>query len=239
MTIYGYCRVSKPKQKIERQIENILAVYPDARIIQEVHTRTAIEGRKEWARLMKRIQPGDLIVFDSVSRMSGNEEEGFAEYKRLYELGIDLAFLNEPHINTAVYKAAITRQVEMTGTNVDLLLEGVNNFLLALAEEQIKLAFQQSEKEVSDLHKRTKEGLREAKRRGVQLGRPAGKEYVSKKEIAARPIILKHAKDFGGSLTDAEVMRLAGVSHDTFYKYKRRLVAEQVAIKNSAVLEGE
>ena len=43
----------------------------------------------------------------------------------------------------------------MTGTNVDYILEGVNEYLMALAKEQIKLAFEQSEKETEDLHQRT------------------------------------------------------------------------------------
>ncbi len=38
---YGYCRTSKPKQSIERQIRNIKAAYPDAVIVQEVFTRDA------------------------------------------------------------------------------------------------------------------------------------------------------------------------------------------------------
>ena len=33
--IYGYCRVSSPKQNIDRQIRNIKRVYPDVHIVQE------------------------------------------------------------------------------------------------------------------------------------------------------------------------------------------------------------
>lgn len=102
---YGYCRISKPKQSIERQIRNIKALYPDAVIVQEVFTRTRLD-RKEWQKLMRVIQPGDTIIFDSVSRMSGNAEEGFAAYQELYEKGITLVFLKEPHINTETYKTA-------------------------------------------------------------------------------------------------------------------------------------
>ena len=76
---YGYCRISRPKQSIERQIRNIKAAYPDAVIIQEVFTRTRMD-RKEWPKLMKQIRSGDTIIFDSVSRMSGNAEDGFATY---------------------------------------------------------------------------------------------------------------------------------------------------------------
>ena len=94
---YGYCRISTPTQSIERQIRNIKAQFPDAVIVQEVYTRTKI-NRKEWNRLFARVQPGDTIVFDSVSRMSGNTEEGFAVYEELYERGVELVFLKEPHI---------------------------------------------------------------------------------------------------------------------------------------------
>lgn len=136
--IYGYCRISKAKQAIERQIRNIKAVFPNAYIIQEVFTRTRMD-RKEWLKLMKIIKPGDTIVFDSVSRMSGNAEEGFAEYERLYNMGVILIFLKEPHINTETYKKALETNIQLTGSSVDFILEGVNKYLMALAKEQIRL----------------------------------------------------------------------------------------------------
>ena len=222
--IYGYCRISKPKQVIERQIRNIKAAFPDAVIIQEIFTRTRID-RKEWLKLMKIIKPGDVIVFDSVSRMSGNAEEGFAEYERLYNMGGVLVFLKEPHINTETYKKALENNVKLTGSNVDFILEGVNKYLMALAKEQIKLAFEQSEKEVEDLHQRTKEGLVTAKLAGKQIGRKQGAEVITKKSLEKKQIILKHSKEFNGSLNDAEVMVLTGLARNTYYKYKRELKA--------------
>ena len=224
--IYGYCRISKAKQVIERQIRNIKAAFPDAIIIQEIFTRTRMD-RKEWLKLMKIIKPGDIIVFDSVSRMSGNAEEGFAEYERLYNMGVVLVFLKEPHINTETYKKALENNIQLTGSNVDFILEGVNKYLMALAKEQIKLAFEQSEKEVEDLHQRTKEGLITAKLAGKQIGRKQGAEIVTKKSLEKKQIILKHSKEFNGNLNDAEVMVLTGLARNTYYKYKRELKAER------------
>ena len=60
-------------------------------------------------------------------------------------------FLKEPHINTDTFKRALESNIALTGTNVDYILEGVNKYLMALAKEQIRLAFEQAEKEVSDL----------------------------------------------------------------------------------------
>lgn len=225
MKKYLYARISRPKQNIERQIRNLRAAYPDGILVQEAYTGTKMD-RKEWTRLFLRVQAGDLIAFDSVSRMSRNAEEGIAAYEELYNRGVELVFLKEPHINTATYKSALANAVPLTGTSVDLILQGVNDFLLELAREQIRLAFEQSEKEVADLHQRTKEGIETARLAGKQIGRAQGARLVTKKSVAAKELIKKHCKEFGGSLSDAETMALAGLSRNTFYKYKRELKEE-------------
>ena len=132
MKKYGYCRVSTPKQNIERQVRNIQNSYPDAIIIKEVYTGSTFQGRKELDKLISNLNSGDVIIFDSVSRMSRNAEEGFNLYEELFRKDITLIFLKEPHINTDTYKNAMTNQVRMTGDKVDLILEGLNRYLLEL-----------------------------------------------------------------------------------------------------------
>lgn len=221
--IYGYCRISTPQQKIERQVANILRAYPEAIIVVEAYSGRYMD-RPEWTKLRKKLQPGDTVVFDEVSRMSRNAEEGAAVYQELFEGGIALHFLKEPHIDTATYRKALANLISMTGTNVDFILEGINKYLMALAKEQIRLAFGQAEKEVEFLRRRTAEGLRQAKTNGSQIGAKAGSTFITKKSVAAKELITKHAKAFGGSLDDGEVMRLCGCSRNTYYKYKRELM---------------
>lgn len=224
--IYGYCRISTKQQSIERQVRNIKAVHPDAIIVKEVFTGTSFQGRKELDRILKQVQKGDLIVFDSVSRMSRNAEEGFEQYEKLFQTGIELEFLKEPHINTAVYRAALKNTVQLTGTNVDYILEGVNQYLMAVAKEQIKIAFEQAEKEVTDLHQRTREGMETARLQGKQIGLKKGAVLITQKSIEAKKKIRQHSVDFGGSLTDKDLIALTGVSRNSFYKYKRELLEE-------------
>lgn len=227
-TEYGYARISTPKQNIERQVRNILATHPKAHIIREIFTGTKFQGRKELDKLLRKIKEGDTIIFDSVSRMSRNAEEGFLMYQELFKCGINLIFLKEPHINTDTYKKALQGGIPTTGTNVDFILEGINKYLLALAKEQIRLAFEQAEKEVSDLHQRTAEGIETARLAGKQIGQKPGAKLTTKKSIIAKEIIQKHNKSFGGSLNDAETIRQAGISRKTFYKYKKELLAYTV-----------
>ena len=224
--IYGYCRISTGKQNIERQVRNILKVFPMAEIKQEVYTGTKYNGRKIFEQLLKFIKAGDTVVFDSVSRMSRNAETGFKIYQELYENGVELVFLKEPHINTATYKKALSSNIELTGTKTDIILKAINEYLMELAKEQIVLAFEQSEKEVSDLHQRTKEGIETARLNGKQIGQKLGSTLTTKKGIATKQGILKYSKDFGGSLTDVECMNLLGISRNTYYKYKTQVKNE-------------
>lgn len=221
--IFGYCRISTDRQNIERQIRNIQKAYPDAIIKQEVYTGTKTDGRKVFEQLLKVVKSGDTIVFDSVSRMSRNAEIGFEIYQELYEKGVELVFLKEPHINTSTYKKALSNNIEMTGTKTDIILKAINEYLMELAKEQIIIAFEQSEKEVSDLHQRTKEGIETARRNGKQIGRKQGAIITTKKSVKAKQDILKFSKDFNGTLTDVDCIRLIGISRNTFYRYKAEL----------------
>lgn len=220
--IYGYARISTAKQSIDRQIRNIRSEYENAIIVEEAYTGTTT-ARPRWTSLVSHIKPGDTIVFDSVSRMSRNAEEGFEEYEKLFDLGVNLVFIKEPHINTETYRAALQNNVKLTGDKVDFILEGVNRYLMALAKEQIKIAFNQAEKEVKDLHQRTKEGIETARINGKQIGLKQGSKLTTKKSIAAKETIRKHNKAFGGNLNDIETMQLTGLARNTFYKYKREL----------------
>ena len=90
--IYGYCRISRKQQSIERQERNIKANYPTALIIKEAFSGKSMD-RPEWNKIMNKISSGDTIVFDSVSRMSRNADEGFEIYQILFNKGVSLAFL--------------------------------------------------------------------------------------------------------------------------------------------------
>ena len=230
MTTHAYTRVSTPHQKLQRQITNILDKFPSAIVWKEHFTGTT-QDRPVWEKLISTITEGSTIIFDSVSRMSRNAEEGFKDYKSLYERGITLIFLNEPMINTEVFEATkknlLSVSVETGNEAVDNFFKGnielINNFLMALAEQQIKTAFEQSEKEVLDLHTRISEGIREAKKNGVKVGLTKGTTLTTKKSIECKKIILKHSKDFGGTLNDLDVIKLCGCSRQSYYKYKAEI----------------
>ena len=237
--IFGYARVSTMKQRIERQIDNIKREYPGAVIITEEYTGTTTD-RPKWNKLVEQIKKESekgkeiTLVFDEVSRMSRNAAEGIELYEELFNMGVNLIFIKEPHINSKVYRDKLNRQIEkLAGTGskatdklLDNMLTALHEYTIDIAKEQIEIAFQTAQAEVDYLHQRTSEGVRKAQAAGKQVGRRKGSTIETKKSMEAKKQIQKHSKDFDGALSDADCMKLIGIARNTFYKYKRELRAE-------------
>lgn len=233
--VYGYARISRKTQNIERQVRNISEAFPDAKISQEAYTGTKMQGRKKLDEILKQVQAGDTIVFDSVSRMARNAAEGMALYEELYNKGVDIVFLKEAHCNTSKYREALQKQIDITVSTGDkatdnfmnTIISALNKLQMDLARKDIELAFSQAQKEVDDLHERTAEGIETARREGKQIGQKPGAKLTTKKSIEKKAEILKHSKDFEGTLNDIDCMKLTGLSRNTYYKYKKLLKAER------------
>ncbi len=217
--VYGYIRVSTVNQNLERQRTNIQMMFPEAVIYEEKFSGKT-DNRPVFQKLMRCVKTGDIVVFDEVSRMSRNADEGFRDYKELFDRGIEITFIKEPQINSDVYKTALQRSIELTGNDIaDVYIEATNRVLMILAEKQIKAAFEHAEKERLLLSRRTKEGMA----KGRKAGRIKGVPQHQRKEELAKKMIRKNNKAFGGTLNNTETMRLAGITAPTFYKYFKEM----------------
>ncbi len=236
MKLYAYARVSTQRQSLNRQIDNITTAnngaYAGALFFSDKFTGSTLD-RPEWNQLYKQLKEGDTVVFDSVSRLSRDAESGAALYEELYQKGINLIFLNEPHCNTDCYRQAAAASIPQTGNEIaDIYIEATNKVLMLLARKQIAIAFEQAEKERLDICNRVKDGMQAAKdeaaRQGIekQYGHVPGTKLTTKKSVSAKEIIVKHSKHFNGTLDDPDVIKLCGISRNTFYRYKRQLKQE-------------
>lgn len=246
--LLAYTRVSTKLQSIQRQITNIVSAYPEIdpnNIYQEQFTGTKLD-RPVFTKLMSKVRPGDTIIFDEVSRMARNAQEGFELYRRWYEMGVNLVFLKEPHINTSSYREALKRsefadqmKVNIEGSKstenfVNGIMKLVHDLLMAKAAEDIETAFLQAQKEVDYLHKRTSEGMRESNK---MAGRNPNDRYVTEKEIKAKILIHKWNSTFNNNgMNNLQTMQLCGISHGTFYRYKSELI-EELNAHNSDIEE--
>ncbi|MBR2143259.1 recombinase family protein [Anaerovibrio sp.] len=230
--IYGYARISRKEQSIDRQIRNIRAACPDVHVVQEAYTGRTMQ-RPEWDKLFSKVSNGDTIIFDSVSRMSRSADDGVQTYFQLMDRGVSLVFLKEPYINTATYMEASQQSIQSTGNEIaDIYVEATNKVIKLLAEKQIVKAFEQAEKEVSDLRQRTMEGIEIARLNGKQIGQKIGNKLHIKKKGPAMELIRRYSRDFEGNLNDIETMKLVELSRNTYYKYKKELLADYVQVSS-------
>lgn len=236
--VIGYARVSTPKQRLERQVRNLKERYPDIVVVSEVFTGST-EKRPKWQKIIRQCRAGiiEKLVFDEVSRFSRDAESAVELYKEFYNLGIELEFLKEPHINSVVYREASNRKIDIdtsqmdeeTANLINTVIAGLNDYLLAVAEKQIYLAFEHAQKEREFLSKRTSEGLRQAKLLGSKVGRQKGERLETKKSKRSKRIIRKYYKLFGGPLTATECFKVAQITKGTFYRYLTQMREEDAA----------
>lgn len=229
---YGYVRVSTRQQKTQRQIDNIKAYCPGAKMRVEKQSGKDIDNRAVFKALLKDIEPGDTIIFDEVSRMSRNAEDGYNLYMQLMSQGINLVFLKEHHIDTDEYKRrseqhkiVIKASDEKTENLINGILEKIAEFENENLKDNIRIAFKQAENERLLLIKRVTEGKDKSEK---HQGRPAGSSNKETEKAAKiKKMIREQSKDFEGKFTDAKIMReyLPGVARNTYYKYKKELAA--------------
>lgn len=102
------------------------------------------------------------------------------------------------------------------------------------AAQKIRVALEQAEKEVTDLHKRISQGIQTTKEKNQllppeeqkQIGRRTGVSVRTKKSVEMKNRIVKMSKCFSGNMSDKECMEILQIARNTFYKYKRELLAE-------------
>lgn len=231
--VYGYIRVSTKTQKTIRQYDNIKSFNSDAIIIEEKQSGKDIENRAEFRKLLDKVKSGDTIIFDEVSRMSRNADEGYNLYMELMNKGVSLVFLKERHIDTDEYKRRTQNhiaRVSSSNEKMDNLINGILDLVADFERENLKdnirLAFQQAEHERLFLIKRVTEGKSKSEK---PQGRPEGSHNIkTDKADHIKKVIREQSKDFEGKFSDAKIMReyLEGIARNTYYKYKKELATE-------------
>jgi hypothetical protein len=229
--IYGYARVSTASQNLSRQYKIIKDAYPDAVIYSEKYTGSTLD-RPEWDKLKTRVKPGDVIVFEDISRFSRDDaESAFALYKELVDKGIELEFISKPHLNTTEYKK--NGCIKVPTSNMGLKFDsGLSMMLEGIVEKQFISAFEQSAAELHNIHKNIVQGMAASDKKA---GHRKGDTFMTKKETIALDIIrqgleagddddtikIRIEKAYKRELSDAKHKTISDV---TYYKYKQHLL---------------
>jgi DNA invertase Pin-like site-specific DNA recombinase len=140
---FGYARVSTVGQTLEAQLAQLTEA--GCATIYREKASGAKADRRELARLVKTLHPGDEVVVTRIDRLARSTFDLFGIVKRIVDAGARFRSLAEPWADTS----------NSTGRLMLAVLGG-----LADVERDL-------------IRTRTAEGRSRAKARGVHMGRPA------------------------------------------------------------------
>ncbi len=189
-TFYGYVRVSSRTQNIDRQL---IALKNSQILFQRIFV-DKLSGkdfqRPEYARMLRRLKKGDVIVITSLDRLGRNYDDILTQWHLLTkEKKVDIRILDMPLLDTSLNK-------DLLGTLIsDLVLE-ILSFI--------------AENERVTIKTRQYEGIKAAKCRGVKFGRP--RILLSKKYFTL-------SRQWNhGEVTSREAAKELAISHTTFLR---------------------
>lgn len=190
---YGYarCSTNESKQDINRQKRELKTMGIKEDNIFFEYESGAKDDRKELNRLMQIVKPGDTIISLEVSRLTRSTQKLCEIIKEVQEKQIKLVIAGSITIDCS------------PGKELDAISKGM---MLMWG------VFSELERDI--ITARIRSGMKNAKAKGVRLGRP-------QMTIETLPYnFLKYYPMFqNGSVNLSELSRLSSISRPTLYKY--------------------
>ena len=188
--IVGYVRVSSKDQNLDRQILQMQELG-----ISEKHIYIDKESGKDFDRIgyrymKKSLEPGDLLIVNSLDRFGRNYEEIMQEWNTITRaVKADIKVLDMPLLDTTQHK-------DLLGTFISDLVLQVLSFV--------------AHRERDSIRQRQSEGIAAAKANGVKFGR--ARIAITENFIEAYNLWQS------GEITAVRAMELSGMSKATFYR---------------------
>lgn len=193
MSVYAYLRVSSADQNEDRQLLAMLKQeVPPNHIFSDKQSGKNFQ-RPQYQRMLRCLQPGDLLYIMSIDRLGRNYTEIQNQWRLLTkEKLVDVCVLDMPMLDTRSGK-------DLLGTFIADLVLQILSFV--------------AENERANIRKRQAQGIAAAKARGVRFGRPPRplpKNY---------PAVYRLWKN--GKLTGSAAARACGMPLSSF-RYRAR-----------------
>jgi DNA invertase Pin-like site-specific DNA recombinase len=154
---YGYARVSTSKQDTSNQVDALKAAGCE-RIFTEKASGKSTDGRPEFKRLMKALNPGDTVVVTRLDRLARSSRD---LHNIIHDLG-------EADCNFVSLREAWCDTTTPAGKLMLTIMGGIGEF----------------EREL--IQARCEEGIAKARANGKKFGRPSALDVGQKRKIADR-----------------------------------------------------
>jgi putative DNA-invertase from lambdoid prophage Rac len=160
--LFAYCRVSTTDQTTENQAQEIasagFAIAPQRVVSETVSGSVAALERKGFARLLDKLEAGDVLVVTKMDRLGRNAMDVRATVERLEASGVKVHCL-------------ALGGVDLTSPAGKMTMQVIN----AVAEFERDL-----------LIERTNAGIKRAKAEGKAFGRPSALTVAQREEVESQ-----------------------------------------------------
>ena len=159
------------------------------------------------------LRPGDILIITELDRLGRNKRDTMQQIQRLKEMGVRLMVLELP---TTLMDLSV-----MDNAMARMMLETINNMMLELYASMAQAELEKKEK-------RQREGIEAKKLRGEwdDYGRPS----VMKQETFDE----NFQSVVSGETTPTQLRKNLGMTHSTFYRYRKTFYEKYPELSNSA-----
>lgn len=170
-------------------------------------------NRPEWEELEKTVRDECKnntiqIIFKDISRFSRNAKEGFEKYMELYNLGVQLVFLDNPSVSTN-YISNMTEKNKTMNFVTEIALQSIVNLLIAVELDR-------AEQQRIYISKAIKDGIAASEKKS---GRP--ENALDKMTPELKEDIQKFLVD--RSIKQVDLMKKHNICRNTLKKYIQKI----------------
>ena len=159
------------------------------------------------------LRPGDILIVTELDRLGRNKYDTMQQIQRIKNMGVRLMVLELP---TTLMDLSV-----MDNAMARMMLETINNMMLELYASMAQAELEKKEK-------RQREGIEAKKLRGEwdDYGRPS----VMKQETFDE----NFQSVVSGETTPTQLRKNLGMTHSTFYRYRKTFYEKYPELSNSA-----
>lgn len=206
MNVYGYHRTSTKEQHLDRGIEEITKYCRDNQlnlisIFTDQQTGKNFNRPRYTVLVEDVLRSGDILIVTELDRLGRNKKDTMEQIRRFRDMGVRLMVLELP--------TTLMDLSKMENALAKLMMETINNMMLELYASM-------AEAEMEKKEKRQREGIAMKKQRGEweDYGRPAA--------IQQEEFNQAYERVAAGEIGPTELRRELGLSHATFYRYRKK-----------------
>ena len=210
--IYGLITVFNKYQSAEYQQSLIIEKYPDCKFFNDFNELLDVIGDGDLlivSDILRLFSLGDFSSFDFDTVF----DTVFKNYQTVFSKGTDISVLSCPALDSEIFRKAIMRNLSKGSSSTEM---AVSEILEAQIKLFLKDLYVRNYRKRQSLKKSIRESEKNRSRKGIKLN--------IKKQQPCKDFILKNLKDFGGDMSNDEVIAELKIARNTFFKYKKELL---------------